>query len=98
MSVLDRVVCNLTARSVQVQQAADPAQATRYSGPGDVIKSLYREGGVRSIFRGSAATAARGEIFLFLALPPVMKVSLERFLRENDSYSWFLTTVDNKFN
>jgi len=50
----ERVKCLL-----QVQQAADPAQATRYSGPGDVIKSLYREGGVRSIFRGSAATAAR---------------------------------------
>ena len=78
---------------VQVQQAADPAQATRYSGPGDVIKSLYREGGVRSIFRGSAATAARGEIGPLLALTPVMRVSKERFLRENESYSWFLITV-----
>ena len=28
-----------------------------------MIKSLYKEGGLRSIFKGSAATAARGRSF-----------------------------------
>ncbi|KAK9463265.1 mitochondrial carrier domain-containing protein [Lipomyces oligophaga] len=32
---------------------------TKYSGPFDVVKKLYREGGVRSLFRGSVATVAR---------------------------------------
>jgi len=48
----ERIKCLL-----QVQQAASgPA---KYSGPVDVARSLYREGGLRSIFKGSAATAAR---------------------------------------
>jgi len=48
----ERIKCLL-----QVQQAgAGPA---KYSGPVDVARSLYREGGLRSIFKGSAATAAR---------------------------------------
>jgi len=48
----ERIKCLL-----QVQQASTgPA---KYSGPKDVVLSLYREGGLRSIFRGSAATAAR---------------------------------------
>jgi len=48
----ERIKCLL-----QVQQASTgPA---KYSGPKDVVMSLYREGGLRSIFRGSAATAAR---------------------------------------
>ncbi|PCH33744.1 mitochondrial carrier [Wolfiporia cocos MD-104 SS10] len=32
---------------------------TQYKGVFDVVKHLYREGGVRSVFRGSAATIAR---------------------------------------
>jgi len=48
----ERIKCLL-----QVQQASTgPA---KYSGPLDVARSLYREGGLRSIYRGSAATAAR---------------------------------------
>lgn len=31
----------------------------QYKGVFDVVKHLYREGGVRSVFRGSAATVAR---------------------------------------
>jgi len=48
----ERVKCLL-----QVQSSAGGPK--KYSGPVDVIRSLHREGGVRSIFRGSAATAAR---------------------------------------
>jgi len=39
-------------------QAANSGPA-KYKGLTDVVLSLYREGGLRSIFRGSAATAAR---------------------------------------
>jgi len=48
----ERIKCLL-----QVQSAAGGPK--KYSGPVDVIRSLYKEGGLRSIFRGSAATAAR---------------------------------------
>ncbi|KAG9128056.1 carnitine transporter [Ceratobasidium sp. 392] len=32
---------------------------SKYSGPTDVVRQLYKEGGLRSIFRGTAATLAR---------------------------------------
>jgi len=50
----ERIKCLL-----QVQNASGGSGGVKYSGPVDVIRSLYREGGVRSIFKGSAATAAR---------------------------------------
>ena len=60
-------------------------------------KMLGGSGAARTL-DGSAATAARGEIGPLLALTPVMRVSKERFLRENESYSWFLITVYDKLN
>lgn len=48
----ERIKCLL-----QVQQAS--TGPPKYSGPADVARSLYREGGLRSVFKGSAATAAR---------------------------------------
>lgn len=30
-----------------------------YSGPVDAVKKLYKEGGLRSVFRGTGATLAR---------------------------------------
>ncbi|KAG7110763.1 Mitochondrial carnitine carrier like protein [Verticillium longisporum] len=45
---------------LQVQsQKLQPGQAPRYKGPYDVVRQLYAEGGLRSVFRGSAATLAR---------------------------------------
>lgn len=45
---------------LQVQdQKLAPGEKPRYSGGLDVVRQLYREGGVRSVFRGSAATLAR---------------------------------------
>lgn len=32
---------------------------SKYSGPTDVVRQLYREGGLRSVFRGTVATLAR---------------------------------------
>lgn len=43
---------------VQSQKLA-PGEKPRYSGGLDVVRQLYREGGIRSVFRGSAATLAR---------------------------------------
>jgi len=48
----ERIKCVL-----QVQQAS--TGPPKYSGPIDVVKSLYKEAGIKSIFRGSAATAMR---------------------------------------
>jgi len=48
----ERIKCIL-----QVQQAA--TGPPKYAGPIDVVKSLYKEGGIKSIFRGSAATCMR---------------------------------------
>ena len=33
----------------------------KYSGPVDVAKQLYREGGMRSIYKGTVATLMRGK-------------------------------------
>lgn len=44
---------------VQGQKTLAPGEKPRYSGAGDVVRQLYKEGGLRSVFRGSAATLAR---------------------------------------
>jgi len=48
----ERIKCLL-----QVQQAA--TGPPKYSGPLDVFKSLWKEGGIRSIYRGTCATLLR---------------------------------------
>eukprot|EP00094_Tigriopus_californicus_P007639 TCALIF_07356-PA protein Name:"Similar to colt Congested-like trachea protein (Drosophila melanogaster)" AED:0.19 eAED:0.19 QI:215/0.66/0.5/1/0.66/1/4/0/182 len=53
----ERIKCLL-----QVQQASTgPA---KYSGPVDVAKSLYREGGLKSIYKGTCATLLRGKFLV----------------------------------
>lgn len=44
---------------VQGQQKLAPGEKPKYSGGMDVVRQLYKEGGVRSVFRGSVATLAR---------------------------------------
>ena len=45
---------------LQIQgQRLKPGEKPKYSGGVDVVRQLYKEGGVRSVFRGSAATLAR---------------------------------------
>jgi solute carrier family 25 carnitine/acylcarnitine transporter 20/29 len=44
---------------VQGQKKLAPGEKPKYSGGVDVVRQLYREGGVRSVFRGSVATLAR---------------------------------------
>lgn len=50
----ERIKCLL-----QIQQAASGTAATKYAGPIDCAKQLYKEGGIRSIYRGTAATLLR---------------------------------------
>ena len=40
-------------------QAANPSATLKYNGPIDCAKQLYREGGIRSIYKGTAATLLR---------------------------------------
>lgn len=51
----ERIKCLL-----QIQQAGGQKL---YNGPVDCVKKLYREGGIKSIYRGSGATLLRGKTF-----------------------------------
>lgn len=44
---------------IQGQKTLAPGEKPKYAGGADVVRQLYREGGIRSVFRGSAATLAR---------------------------------------
>lgn len=44
---------------IQGQKVLAPGEKPKYAGGIDVVRQLYKEGGVRSVFRGSAATLAR---------------------------------------
>ncbi|KAI9847582.1 MAG: carnitine transporter [Sclerophora amabilis] len=44
---------------IQGQKQLKPGEKPQYSGGLDVVRQLYRQGGIRSVFRGSAATLAR---------------------------------------
>lgn len=44
---------------IQGQKQLAPGEKPRYAGGLDVVRQLYKEGGIRSVFRGSAMTLAR---------------------------------------
>lgn len=44
---------------IQGQKTLAPGEKPKYAGGIDVVRQLYKEGGIRSVFRGSAATLAR---------------------------------------
>lgn len=44
---------------IQGQKTLAPGEKPRYAGGTDVVRQLYTEGGIRSVFRGSAMTLAR---------------------------------------
>lgn len=54
----ERIKCIL-----QVQSMGN--SAVKYNGPLDLVKKLYKEGGIRSIYRGTAATLIRGTLSYF---------------------------------
>ena len=49
----ERIKCILQVQAMGGTEA-------KYSGPLDVVRKLYREGGIRSIYRGTCATLLRG--------------------------------------
>lgn len=51
----ERIKCIL-----QVQESVNQ----KYSGPISVIKNLYSEGGIRSLYKGTCATLLRGNLIL----------------------------------
>lgn len=53
----ERIKCLL-----QVQSSGGPQ---KYNGPLDVLKQLYKEGGIKSIYRGTAATLMRGMFLIY---------------------------------
>lgn len=44
---------------IQGQKNLAPGEKPKYAGGVDVVRQLYKEGGIRSVFRGSAMTLAR---------------------------------------
>jgi len=44
---------------IQGQKELKPGEKPKYNGGVDVVRQLYKEGGIRSVFRGSAMTLAR---------------------------------------
>jgi len=64
---------------VQIQQSSSTA---KYAGPIDCTKQLYREGGVRSVYKGTAATLMRGKClsadFVLLYVSQTVAASLLR--------------------
>jgi solute carrier family 25 carnitine/acylcarnitine transporter 20/29 len=54
------MLTTLSSSIFQVQQAS--TGPPKYSGPVDVVKTLYREGGIKSIYKGTLATLLRGKI------------------------------------
>jgi solute carrier family 25 (mitochondrial carnitine/acylcarnitine transporter), member 20/29 len=44
---------------IQGQKQLGPGEKPKYSGGMDVVRQLYKEGGIRSVYRGSAMTLAR---------------------------------------
>jgi solute carrier family 25 carnitine/acylcarnitine transporter 20/29 len=61
---------------IQGQKQLAPGEKPRYSGGVDVVRQLYKEGGMRSVFRGSAMTLARdgpGSAFYFATYETVKR-------------------------
>ena len=55
----DRIKCLLQVQQSPRASGAAHTVGTRYTGPVDVVRQLYREGGLWSIFKGTGATLAR---------------------------------------
>lgn len=44
--------------SLQIQQASGAEK--KYAGPSDVVKKLYKQSGIRGVYKGTCATLLRG--------------------------------------
>ena len=68
---LDPIITHLI---VQIQQSAATA---KYAGPVDCAKQLYKEGGIRSVYKGTVATLARGNVLCILLLEHTLRDSVD---------------------
>ena len=57
--------CWLCINLFQIQ--AD-AKVKKYAGPVDCAKQLYKQGGIRSVYKGTAATLLRGTFIQYIQL------------------------------
>ncbi|KAI7861827.1 mitochondrial carrier domain-containing protein [Spinellus fusiger] len=70
-----------------LMQVQGQGQGVQYKGPLDVVRQLYKEGGVRSIFRGTGATLLRdspGSAAYFVAYELVKKALTPEGTRPED--------------
>ncbi|KAF3035395.1 carnitine transporter [Didymella keratinophila] len=61
---------------IQGQKSLAPGEKPKYNGGVDVVRQLYKEGGIRSVYRGSAMTLARdgpGSAFYFATYETVKR-------------------------
>ena len=56
---IERKMLNSTDELTQIQHAG---HEKKYNGPMDCAKQLYKEGGIRSIYKGTALTLMRGTV------------------------------------
>ena len=63
---------------LKIQQASGAEK--KYAGPGDVVKKLYKESGIRGVYKGTCATLMRGKYQLngqYWMVGQYFKVTLE---------------------
>ena len=81
---------------IQGQKQLGPGEKPRYSGGLDVVRQLYKEGGIRSVYRGSAMTLARdgpGSATYFATYEYVKRKMTPKDLNGNPSGELSLTAV-----
>ena len=81
---------------IQGQKQLGPGEKPRYSGGLDVVRQLYKEGGIRSVYRGSAMTLARdgpGSATYFATYEYVKRKMTPKDVNGNPSGELSLTAV-----
>ena len=81
---------------IQGQKQLAPGEKPRYSGGTDVVRQLYKEGGIRSVYRGSAMTLARdgpGSATYFASYEYVKRKMTPKDANGNPSGELSLTAV-----
>lgn len=81
---------------IQGQKQLAPGEKPRYAGGLDVVRQLYKEGGIRSVFRGSAMTLARdgpGSAAYFATYEYVKRAMTPKDANGNASGELSLTAV-----
>jgi len=73
---MERVKCLLQVQDASLASSSTTGAVRKYTGPFDAVRSLLREGGIRSLYRGTVATLIRdvpGSIAYFGAYEAVKR-------------------------